>query len=168
VASRAKTIGALAGSALVIAAGAAFLLLPGGGRAASAQTPTPQTASNGAGITVAGAYVREPASPDVAAGYFTVRNDGDATVTLTDVTSDASSDTSMHAESGNTMAPLTAPKIPAHGTLQFTAGGNHVMMMNPKALKTGDHVVFTLYFAQGPAVTVDAPVIAITAPVPAS
>lgn len=145
---------ALAASALV--AGAGVLLLteasPSGARAASGGPPHE---------TVTGAYVREPASPDVAAAYFSVRNTGGAEDALTSVATSTAGTASLHTEDGSRMAALVAPRIPAGGSLAFEPGANHVMITNPGPLKAGDTVRLTLTFANSPALVIDAPVIGI-------
>lgn len=166
-------LGAIASSAAVFVAGAALLLWPASTPANAANAVNSVNAANTANttaalLTVTGQYLREPANPNVAAAYFTVRNDGGREEALTSVASDSAARAEMHGEAGGKMTTLSAPRIPAHGTLVFTAGANHVMLMSPRALKAGDHVMLTLNFAHSPAVTVDAPVVAIEAPAPPS
>ena len=158
--------GALAGSVAVGATGAALLLWPGPGSSAKAD------ASGGpAGapkLTVSGAYVREPANPNVAAAYFSVRNTGGVGDELTGVRTSTAGPAEMHADSGSRMTALVSPRVPAGGSLSFQPGADHVMLMDPGPLKPGDHVTLTLDFAKSGAITVDAPVIAIdqAAPTP--
>src|SRR5436309_2454639 len=107
LATSAKTAWALAASAAVLLVGAAFLLWPDKAESSTSSpksdTATSIPATSIPALTVTGAYVREPANPNVAAGYFTIRNDGGTGDTLTAVTSDASPNTDLHDERGGTM-----------------------------------------------------------------
>lgn len=147
---------ALAASALVAAAGA--LLLVNGATSGAGAAPAPSGPPH---ETVTGAYVREPASPDVAAAYFSVRNTGGAEDTLTSIATSTAGTATMHTEDGSRMTALVAPRIPAGGRLDFQPGANHVMITDPGPLKAGDHVRLTLTFADSPPLVVDAPVIGI-------
>jgi copper(I)-binding protein len=166
--------GAIAGFVAVGAVGAALLLWPsadpakGAAGTAAGASSRPAAAGTAPKLTVSGAYVREPANPDVAAAYFSVRNTGGVADALTAVTASTAGKAEMHTDSGSRMAALVAPRVPAGGTLDFEPGVNHVMLMSPGPLKPGDHVTLTLTFAKSAAVTVDAPVVAIdqTAPTP--
>lgn len=144
-------------TASVLVAGAGALLLAGasssgGGHAAAGGPPRE---------TVTGAYVREPASPDVAAAYLSIRNTGGTEDVLTSIAAGTQGTATMHTEAGSRMADLVAPRIPAGGRLDFQPGANHVMLTDPGPLKAGDTVRLTLTFANSPAVVVDAPVIGI-------
>ena len=155
--------GAIAGSVAVGAAGAALLLWPGADPAKGAATASSPTTPR---LTVSGAYVREPANPNVAAAYFSVRNSGGVSDELTAVTASTAGKAEMHADAGTRMAALVAPRVPAGGALDFQPGANHVMLVNPGPLKPGDHLTLTLAFGKSAPVTVDAPVIAIDQPAP--
>ena len=75
-----------------------------GSATASAVATAPVLASAGS-LRIAAGYVPSPASPDVAAAYFTVVNDGGTADTLVGAKSDASSTTTMHrTEGGSTCA----------------------------------------------------------------
>ena len=139
----------------VLAAGAALLLWSGGGTAQA----------QAAKLTVSGAYVREPANPAEAAAYFTVDNTGGADDSLTAVAS-STGHASMHTTNGSKMVALAAAPVPAHGALDFSPGGNHVMIDDPGPLKPGTTVRLTLTFAASAPISVDAPVIGIADPAP--
>lgn len=110
-------------------------------------------------LRVVGAYVPEPASPDVAAAYFTVINGGGGDDELTGVTSDVSAETMMHRSTGLAMEMVRSVSISAHGRLAFRPGGYHVMLERPeRRLRRGDHVTLTLRFLRSAATVVHAPV----------
>jgi copper(I)-binding protein len=110
-------------------------------------------------LKVSGAYVPRPASPDVAAAYFTVTDSGGAGDDLIGVTADVSAQTMMHQSTGLTMRMVDQVPVPAHGRVTFAPGGYHVMLEHPdRPLRQGDHVRLTLRFRRSAAITVDAPV----------
>lgn len=156
---------AVAGSAAVGVAGAALLFWPGAGPGAKASAAVDLTGPPR--LTVSGAYVREPASPDVAAAYFSVRDSGGAD-RLTAVRASTPGTVELHSSSGSKMTELTAPRVPAGGRLDFQPGAYHVMLVGAGLLKPGEHVELTLEFATSAPVTVDAPVVGIdeVAPTP--
>jgi hypothetical protein len=146
--------GALAAPVAVLAAGAALLVWSGGDAEARA-----------AKLTVSDAYVREPANPAEAAAYFTIANTGGADDSLTAVTA-STGHASLHTTNGAKMVALTSAPVPAHGSLDFSPGGNHVMIDDPGPLKPGTSVRLTFAFAASTPITVTAPVIGITDPAP--
>jgi copper(I)-binding protein len=104
-------------------------------------------------------YVPQPASPDVAAAYFTITNSGSRPAVLTGVGSDVSAMSMMHENTGTTMRMLGPMTVPAHGELVFSPGRYHVMLESPtRTLKQGDRVRLTLSFEGAGQITVDAPV----------
>jgi copper(I)-binding protein len=120
--------------------------------ASSAASQTPE-------LHVVGAYVPQPASPDVAAAYFTVTDSGGGGDELTGVASDVSAQTMMHRSTGQTMEMISTVPVPAYGRLVFGPGGYHVMLEKPaRRLRQGDHLKLTLRFRRSPAITVDVPV----------
>lgn len=156
---------AVAGSAAVGVAGAALLLWP-----ASGPGPTSSAAADLTGppkLTVSGAYVREPASPDVAAAYFSVRDSGGAD-RLTAVRASTPGTVELHANRAGKMTEVVTPRIPAGGRLDFQPGAYHVMLVGAGLLKPGQHVKLTLEFATAAPLSVDAPVVPIdeAAPTP--
>jgi copper(I)-binding protein len=124
--------------------------------------------ASSAAITVTGAYVREPASPDVAAAYFTVHNNSGKADTLQTVLTGAGEESDLHTDSGTSMADMpNGIPIPAHGSVTLTPGGEHVMIQKLiGTLKPGQTVDLQLQFANAGTINVVAPVIAILAPAP--
>lgn len=147
-------VGALAAPVAVLAAGAGLLLWSGSGGGES----------HAAKLTVRDAYVREPANPAEAAAYFTIANTG-GDDTLTGVTT-STGHASMHTTNGSLMVALSSAPVPAHGSLDFSPGGNHLMIDDPGPLKPGTTVRLTLRFAASEPITVTAPVIGILDPAP--
>lgn len=118
--------------------------------------------STGPKVEPHGAYVPQPPMADMASGYVTLRNTGDAADRLTSVTSDISDDVQMHRASGNTMRPVRALTIPAGGELRLERGGNHLMLMGlDRKPVRGDTVSLVLHFAKTDPIRLDVPVRAI-------
>jgi copper(I)-binding protein len=136
----------------------------------------PQAASGGLGgaatdpIVVSGAYVREPASPDVAAAYFTVYNTTGVPDALLSVTSGAGGVAELHTYVNGVMTAVSgAVAIPAHGSLVLTTGGPHVMISKLiGTVKAGQTVTLELLFQNAGPITVSAPVLAYGTPAPGS
>lgn len=157
-------------AALII--GAASLTACGSDSPASTPTPSalPGTARAALGdLMVVNAYVPKPASPDVAAAYFTVVNRGDTKDTLTSVSSDVSGMTMAMTESdqgtSGRMVDLGPVAVPAHGSFAFTRGGAHVMLEKPsRSLQQGDHVRLTIRFTHAGALRLSVPVVPLTGP----
>lgn len=149
-------VGAIAGPAAVLAAGAGLLLWSGADAEAG---------SGSAELAVRDAYVREPANPAEAAAYFRIDNSGRADDTLTAVSA-STGRASLHASNGPKMVALTTAPVPARGSLDFSPGAGHVMIDDPGPLKPGAMVRLTLRFAKSAPITVDAPVVAIGATAP--
>jgi copper(I)-binding protein len=83
-----------------------------------------------------------------AGGYVTLENTSDQAVTIVGATSPDYADTMIHRSSTDggmgRMQMVDSVVVPAKGTLQFSPGGYHVMLMQPKhALKPGDKVGVT-------------------------
>jgi copper(I)-binding protein len=116
-------------------------------------------------IVVTNAYVREPASPDVAAAYFTISNTTDTDDTLIGVDSGAGKTTGLH---NSAMAEMTGGlRIPAHSSVTLSPGNGHVMIQDLLGpLQPGQTVNLQLTFAHNIPLIVEAPVIAINAPAP--
>lgn len=135
----------------------------------------PQAASGGLGgaatdpIVVSGAYVREPASPDVAAAYFTVYNTTGTDDTLLSVASGAGESAAVMTEdaSGGMQESAAGLRIPAHSSVTLEPGKGHVMIEHlVGTLRPGQYVNLELDFANAGPVNVSAPVIAINAEPP--
>lgn len=135
----------------------------------------PQPVSGGLGgaatdpIVISAAYVREPASPDVAAAYFTVYNTTGADDALISVASGAGQSASVMTEdaSGGMQASAAGLRIPAHSSVTLKPGKGHVMIEHlVGTLRPGQYVNLELDFANAGPLTVSAPVIAINAEPP--
>jgi copper(I)-binding protein len=131
-------------------------------------------------ITVSGAYVRQPASPQVAAAYLSITNSGSQPDVLESVSTGAAKQAELHdvpgADPGSATGQAggqhqaTGPvTIPPGATITLSPGKGHVMLENLTGpLRSGDRVSLVLTFSTAGPVLVEAPVVAIAAPAPAS
>jgi periplasmic copper chaperone A len=122
-------------------------------------------------IEVTGAFIPSPPSPSVAAAYFVIHNSGSSADTLLGaITSVATTAVAMRegagAATGSTvpglegMAPIGDLLIPAHGTVTFSPGNDHLMLEGLTAvLAVGQTVIVQLQFAHAGLVTVQIPVV---------
>jgi periplasmic copper chaperone A len=146
-------------SVFVVAGSVAFgagavLLAAGTGSAANAGGDRPR-------LSVSGAYVPPPGSAAEVTAVATVRNTGGAPDTLIGVRTDVSTIVMMHEGAGSDMEMVDTVPLPAHRTVALTAGGRHIMIMQPtRTLRPGDLVHLTFVFARAAPVSVDAPVTA--------
>lgn len=108
-----------------------------------------------AGISVDHAWLRmvPPVSSNSAA-YLSVHNNTDQAVELVAAKSDIANAVEMHTviKEGNTMRMQALPllEVPAHGSVQFKPGGNHIMFIGlKKPLEEGLKVPLTLVFDDG-------------------
>ncbi|MHB9759992.1 copper chaperone PCu(A)C [Streptomyces sp. BYX5S] len=109
-------------------------------------------------VKVEGAFIPEPASGDMAAGFFLVHNKG-AADTLTSASSDIAGKVTLHSTKGGVMKERNSFAVPANGELDFERGGNHLMFENLKRKPAeGDKVSVKLHFAKSGSVTVSFPV----------
>ncbi|MFB7593158.1 copper chaperone PCu(A)C [Streptomyces sp. NPDC056160] len=141
-------------TALTAAALAGTVLLSGcGGSASGAQS------DGKAELAVTNAYMPQPVSDSMAAGFLTIVNKGDADDKLTSVTSDAAGSVTAHQTVGGTMREAGALTVPAHGQLVFKSGGNHLMfdMLKHKP-RQGQTVPVELHFAKSGDLRVEIPV----------
>lgn len=121
--------------------------------------------NRGVELRVQSAYMPQPVTAAMAAGYLVVENDGDAPDTLRSVTSDIAEDVTIHTTSGQTMERSGSDDraIPAHGRLVLESGGMHLMFEKLKRkLEEGETVSVELRFARTGAITVEMPVKAAT------
>ncbi|MDF3300848.1 copper chaperone PCu(A)C [Streptomyces tropicalis] len=120
------------------------------------------TSGSGGGraeLSVSAAYMPQPVSDTMAAGFLTITNKGDARDELTSVTSDAAGDVTLHETAGGTMKQAERLTVPAHGRLVFRSGGGHLMFEGLKRRpRQGQTVAVTLHFAASGPVTVEVPV----------
>lgn len=113
-------------------------------------------------LKVEGAFIPEPASGDMAAGFFLVHNSGGAD-TLSSVSSDIAGQVTLHSTKDGVMKEQDSFAVPADGELDFERGGNHLMFENLKRKpKEGDKVSVKLRFDKAGTVTVSFPVKAAT------
>ncbi|MGA5315700.1 copper chaperone PCu(A)C [Streptomyces pseudogriseolus] len=109
-------------------------------------------------LSVGAAYMPQPVS-DMAAGFLTITNDGDAADRLTSVSSDVAGQVSVHETVDGAMQEVESLDIPAHGSLVLESGGNHLMFEQLKREpKQGQKVSVELRFAHSDPVTVEIPV----------
>ncbi|MGA5415040.1 copper chaperone PCu(A)C [Streptomyces pseudogriseolus] len=109
-------------------------------------------------LSVGSAYMPQPVS-DMAAGFLTITNDGDAADRLTSVSSDVAGQVTVHETVDGAMQEVKSLDIPAHGSLVLESGGNHLMFEQLKREpKQGQKVSVELRFAHSDPVTVEIPV----------
>lgn len=136
----------------------AVLLAAGTGSAASAGGERPR-------LSVSRAYVPAPGSADEVMAFATLRNAGGAPDTLIGVRTDVSTIVMTHQGTGGHMTMVDTVALPAHRTVALTAGGRHIMIMQPtRRLRPGDLVHLTFVFARSAPISADAPVTAPAAP----
>ncbi|MFE6620534.1 copper chaperone PCu(A)C [Streptomyces sp. NPDC057740] len=115
-------------------------------------------ADSKAQLSVSGAYMPQPVSDSMAAGFLTVTNKGGTKDELTSVTSDVG-EVTAHETVGSSMQEATDLAIPAHGQLVLKSGGSHLMFEKLKRKpKQGEKVTVKLHFAESGTVTVEMPV----------
>lgn len=132
--------------------------------AAASPSPSPRGSASAGPIRITGAYLPQPASPDVAAVYFTVADDSDQADVLVSAACVPSAQVSLMQESSSggadsmTMLPSGLP-IPAHGQVALAPDGYHVMLTDPAVpLEQGGTVLLTLHFAHAGNVLLEVPV----------
>ncbi|MCH0562274.1 copper chaperone PCu(A)C [Streptomyces sp. MUM 136J] len=128
--------------------------------ASATSSPTGPVAYDEPVLKVTGAYIRQPVTADMAAGYLTITNSGRMPDKLTGVTSDAAAMVTMHRTTAeNGMEAVKAFTIPAGGRLTLRTGGNHLMLMDlRKKPVAGGTVTLQLRFAASDTITVKVPV----------
>ena len=111
---------------------------------------TPTAVATVGKLSIMDPWVRTTTN-DVTAGYFTVKNSGEAD-TLVSAKASITDMVQLHevVTSGSTSTMQEKPggfPVPANGTLTLAPGGYHLMMMNLKSpLKEGDTVQLELTF----------------------
>lgn len=135
------------------------------GAAASGAASGPRGSVSVGELKITGAYIPQPASPDVAAAYFTVTDVGSTGDVLLSATSKPASQASLMQESetgadAGTMTDIAGGlSVPANGAVELGPGGYHLMLNNPvSALKQGQTVVLALRFKYAGTVTIKVPV----------
>ncbi|WP_455353025.1 copper chaperone PCu(A)C [Streptomyces sp. SYSU K217416] len=110
-------------------------------------------------LTVSGAFMPEPVTGSMAAGFLTVTNSGGAADELTSVTSDIAGEVQIHETKNQKMQQVKSLDVPADGELNLERGGNHLMFMNLKQKpEQGEKVSVELHFEKAGPVRVDLPV----------
>ncbi|MEV2275871.1 copper chaperone PCu(A)C [Nocardiopsis sp. NPDC049922] len=126
-------------------------------------------AAEGGDLHVSGAWMPEPANPEVGAVYLRVENGAEADDAITAVTADASDDAALYAtettDSGaSMMRAVEEIPVPGGGSTELMEGGYHVMVNDlAEPLAVGDQVTLTLTFASEREVEVTVPVQPMTA-----
>lgn len=110
-------------------------------------------------VEVSGAYMPQPVTDKMAAGFFTVTNSGGTDDKLTSVTSKIADKVTLHSTQGQTMREKDSFPLAAGATLDFERGGNHLMFetLNRKP-KVGEKVSVELHFAKSGTVRAEFPV----------
>ncbi|MGA9851943.1 MAG: copper chaperone PCu(A)C [Gammaproteobacteria bacterium] len=120
--------------------------------------------ADGPAVAASHVWIREaPPGVSVMAGYLTLENLSDQTLTLASVTSPDFGSVMVHksVQHGDmeSMEPVVNLGIPAHKSVVFAPGGYHLMLMKPvKQLFDGDLVTLTLNFSDHSSLTIMAPV----------
>ncbi|MDG9718549.1 copper chaperone PCu(A)C [Streptomyces sp. DH24] len=110
-------------------------------------------------LAVGAAYMPQPVSDTMAAGFLTVTNEGGTADELTSVTSEAAGRVTVHETADGTMREVDRLEIPAGGRLVLESGGNHLMFEKlTHRPEQGETVSVELRFAHSDPVTVEMPV----------
>ena len=140
------------GNALVIAIALAAIgaLTSAGSMLASESSPE---------MEVTAAWIRWLPADLPAGGYLTLHNRASHPVTLISVSSPNYAQVSLHRSVNqggtSTMQPVHEIHLRAGESVNFAAGGYHLMLESPtNAVHPGDHVPITLHFAGGSSMTV--------------
>ncbi|MFI8166888.1 copper chaperone PCu(A)C [Streptomyces sp. NPDC085931] len=114
-------------------------------------------------LSVGSAYMPQPVSDEMAAGFLTVTNKGGTADALTSVSSDIAGRVTVHETTGGAMREVESLTVPAHGELVLRTGGDHLMFEQLKRKpKEGQTVSVELRFAHSDPVEVEMPVKAAT------
>ncbi|GAA1012009.1 hypothetical protein SMCF_1664 [Streptomyces sp. F-3] len=114
-------------------------------------------------LSVHSAYIPQPVSDSLAAGFLTIENKGDAADRLTSVTSADAGQVTVHETVDGTMREAGPLTVPAHGRLVLESGGHHLMFEKLKRrLRQGQTVTVELHFAKSGDLEVEVPVKAAT------
>jgi periplasmic copper chaperone A len=123
----------------------------------------PALAAAAGGVSVEKPFMRFIIKARPAAGYFTLKNDGDSAVELTGASSSACGMLMLHqtkSENGiDRMMMVKSVKVPAHGSFSFAPGGYHLMCTQPQSsMAIGANVPVILKFADGKTISATFPV----------
>jgi len=119
--------------------------------------------AHGGDLTVSGAWMPEPANPEVGALYLEIASDAEDDHTLTGVATSASDTAELHTTEGDDgvshMEEVEEIPVPAGETVELTSGGYHVMVLDiPEPLTEGDEVTTVLTFDDGTELDLTVPV----------
>lgn len=106
------------------------------------------------GLSVSDAWMRVVLSSRPAAGYFILSNTSARDRTLVGAETPACGQLmlhrSVHQGGQDRMEMLRSVAVPAHGTVKFAPGGNHLMCLTPTTdVAPGHALTVTLRFADG-------------------
>jgi periplasmic copper chaperone A len=125
----------------------------------------PRASASVGHIKITDAYIPQPATPSVAAAYFTVTETGSQPDVLLSATSVPASQAALMQETASganagTMTDLAGGlAIPANGAVALGPGGYHLMLTDPASpLTAGGSVALTLRFKDAGTVTFKVPV----------
>ena len=126
--------------------------------AASAAVSTAATVP-ASDLAIKSCWVRTMPAQLPSAGYFIITNASSTPATLEGLSSDAYTDTMLHAtQNSGGMAKMVMAHhvtVPAKGEFVFAPGGHHAMLEKPtRALAAGQTVEFVFQFAGGTRLTV--------------
>ncbi|KAB8163400.1 copper chaperone PCu(A)C [Streptomyces sp. 3MP-14] len=138
-------------------------LLAGCGGSDSDSGADSGSGSAGPELSVSDAYLPEPVNPEVAGGFLTLHNEGDADDTLVSATSELTDTVEIHETVDNAMRRVDGLTVPAGGTLRLERGGSHLMFRDPAEPPVeGDTVVVELRFETSEPLRVELPVTSAT------
>jgi copper(I)-binding protein len=110
-------------------------------------------------LSVHSAYIPQPVSDSMAAGFLTIENKGGAADRLTSVTSADAGEVTVHETVDGAMKEAGPLTVPAHGRLVLKSGGDHLMFDKLKrTLQQGQTVTVELHFAKSGGLKVEMPV----------
>ena len=115
------------------------------------------------GLALSDPWMRVVMPSRPAAGYFILSNEAGKAESLVGASSSACGmlmlHQSLHQSGVERMVMVKSISVPAHGKVEFTPGGYHLMCMSPtKDVTPGRSVPVTLRFADGGTLTVPFPV----------
>jgi copper(I)-binding protein len=117
------------------------------------------------GLQVSEPWIREaPPTSRVLAGYLTLVNTGDNTVTVTAISSPDFKNAEIHRtvieEGIARMLPVKQLEVPAGGQLILEPGGHHLMLFDPlRTFTEGETVTLIIHLDNGKQMSATAPVI---------
>lgn len=120
--------------------------------------------AHGGELTVSGAWMPEPANPEVGALYLEIDNAAEDDDALTGVVTSASDTAELHTtETGDNgasrMEEVEQVPVPAGETVELTSGGYHVMVLDiPEPIAEGDEFTTALTFDSGTELDLTVPV----------